>query len=91
LSRDFAKTLLPAIRDLNNVLLFGVKGEKGASKVHLLYRYVNENKGWQSTTLEKVRTEIEAFYDIEEAKEKLRNREIILCGVRLLRLYNGIL
>ena len=59
--------------------------------MHLLYRWINDHKGWRNTTLEKVRTEIEAFHDLEEAKEKLRNREIILCGVRLLRLYNGIL
>lgn len=57
--------------------------------MHLLYRYVDQNKGWRSTTLEKVQTEIEAFHDLEEAKAKLKNREILLCGVRLLRLFDG--
>ncbi len=59
--------------------------------MHLLYRWVDDHKGWRSTTLEKEEDIISSFYDLEEAKEKLRNREIILCGVRLLRLYNGVL
>ena len=58
--------------------------------MNLLYRWVNEHRGWRPTTLKKEEETILAFYDIEEAKEKLRNREILLCGVRLLRLYNGV-
>jgi len=59
--------------------------------VHLLYRYVGQNKGWRASTLEKEKFDISCFYDLEEAKGRLRNREIILVGVKLIRLYNGIL
>ena len=58
--------------------------------MNLLYRWIGERRGWRATTLEKEEETILAFYDIEEAKEKLRNREIILCGVRLLRLFDGV-
>jgi len=58
--------------------------------MHLLYRWIDDHKGWKATTLEKERDIISSFHNLEEAKEKLRNREIILCGVKLLRLYNGV-
>lgn len=59
--------------------------------MHLLYRWVGANKGWKATTLEKEQTEIACFYDLEEAKKRLAGREILLCGVKLVRLYNGVL
>jgi len=58
--------------------------------MNLLYRWVDKPVGWKATTLKKEEETISAFWDIEEAKEKLKNREIILCGVRLLRLFNGV-
>jgi len=58
--------------------------------MNLLYRWIDSSKGWRPTTLKKEEKTIEAFYDIEEAKEKLRNREIILCGVKIIRLFNGV-
>lgn len=59
--------------------------------MNLLYRWIGKHEGWKSTTLEKERETIEAFYDLEEAKRKFVNREILLCGVKILRLYNGVL
>lgn len=58
--------------------------------MHLLYRWVDDHKGWRPTTLEKERDIISSFYNLEEAKKRLASREIILCGVKLLRLYNGV-
>ena len=58
--------------------------------MNLLYRWVSEHRGWKATDLKKERETIEAFYDIEEAKKRLIDREILLCGVKILRLYNGV-
>lgn len=58
--------------------------------MNLLYRWVEKHKGWKATTLEKERETIEAFYDLEEAKKRLTDREILLCGVKLLRLFDGV-
>ncbi|MBA7519053.1 hypothetical protein ES705_11127 [subsurface metagenome] len=58
--------------------------------MNLLYRWIEEHKGWKSTTLEKERETIEAFHDLEEAKERLADREILLCGVKLIRLFDGV-
>ena len=54
--------------------------------MNLLYRWIEEHRGWKNTTLEKEKETIEAFYNIEEAEERLTSGEIILCGVKLLRI-----
>ncbi|MBA7563758.1 hypothetical protein ES695_05530 [Candidatus Atribacteria bacterium 1244-E10-H5-B2] len=56
----------------------------------LLYRWIDSGKGWKATTFEKEISTISSFHEIEEAKKKLVNREMLLCGVRLLRLYDGV-
>jgi len=59
--------------------------------MNLLYRWVAEHRGWRSTTLKKEEELISSFHNLEEAKKRLASREIILCGVKLLRLYDGVL
>lgn len=58
--------------------------------MHLLFRYVGDNEGWKTTTFEREMGVISSFHNLEEAKKKLINREILLCGVKLLRLFNGV-
>jgi len=58
--------------------------------MNLLYRWIGEHRGWRSTTLEKEKTTIKVFYDLEEAKKRLASREILLCGVKIIRLFNGV-
>jgi len=59
--------------------------------MNLLYRWAEQNtKGWKATSLEKERETISAFWDLEEAKKKLVNREILLCGVKIIRLFDGV-
>ena len=56
----------------------------------LLYRWTDSKKGWKATDLKKEEKTILAFWDLEEAKKRLASREILLCGVRLIRLFNGV-
>ncbi|MBA7531646.1 hypothetical protein ES705_23861 [subsurface metagenome] len=58
--------------------------------MNLLYRWADSKKGWKATDLEKEEKTILAFWDLEEAKKRLASREILLCGVRLIRLFNGV-
>lgn len=58
--------------------------------MNLLYRWIGEHKGWRATDLKREKETIEAFWDIEEAKRKLVDREILLCGVKLIRLFDGV-
>ena len=59
--------------------------------MNLLYRWIDSNIGWKPTSLKAEKETVLAFHDLEEAKKRLINREILLCGVKLLRLYNGVL
>lgn len=56
----------------------------------LLYRWVDSNRGWRATDLKKEEKTISTFWDLEEAKKRLASREILLCGVQLIRLFNGV-
>ncbi len=58
--------------------------------MNLLYRWIKEHKGWKATTLKEERETIEAFYDLEEAKKRLADREILICGMKIIRLFNGV-
>lgn len=58
--------------------------------MNLLYRWACSNTGWKTTTLEKEKFDISCFWDLEEAKKKLVDREILLCGVKLIRLFDGV-
>ncbi len=58
--------------------------------MQLLFKWINEHEGWRSTTLKEEKTTIEAFYDFAEAKKRLEDNEIILCGVKIFRSFNGV-
>ena len=58
--------------------------------MNLLYRWVDSNRGWKATTFEKEISTISSFYNLEEAKKKLVKREILLCGVKIIRLFDGV-
>jgi len=58
--------------------------------MNLLYRWIGEHKGWRSTTLKAEEQYIKTFWDLEEAKKILINREILPCSIKLFRLYDGV-
>lgn len=55
--------------------------------MQLLTKFIDQNK-WRKTDLEKEESYIKTFWNLEEAKEKLRRGEILACSIKLFQIDN---
>lgn len=53
--------------------------------MQLLTKFIDE-RNWRKNSLEKEEVYIKTFWDLEEAKEKLRRGEILACSIKLFKL-----